>query len=257
MHIAVNPWIWAAALLTIFIYTFLYKDNPFYKFAEHLLVGLSVGYTVGITWYQAIIPKIWEPLSWFAYKLPEGGKTSIYLLDAGFKAKQVELGFAHNEMNLLVLVPTFIGLLIFAQFSSRYRWLVRFPISFLMGVGIGMSIPLTVKEMILVQIFGAMTPFSHGGHIASLKELFVGSSLATMALIVWISNLILFIGTITTLVYFFFSSEHKGIVGKVARVGIWFLMIGFGASFGYTVMARVSLLIGRLQFLMSDWLGIH
>jgi hypothetical protein len=45
-------------------------------------------------------------------------------------------------------------------------------------------------------------------------------------------------------------------VGGVARVGIVFLMIGFGASFGYTVMARVSLLIGRLTFLMRDWLGI-
>ena len=33
-------------------------------------------------------------------------------------------------------------------------------------------------------------------------------------------------------------------------------MVGFGASFGYTVMARISLFIGRLQFLLGDWLGI-
>ena len=33
-------------------------------------------------------------------------------------------------------------------------------------------------------------------------------------------------------------------------------MIAFGASFGYTVMARVSLLIGRIQFLLHDWLGV-
>jgi len=33
-------------------------------------------------------------------------------------------------------------------------------------------------------------------------------------------------------------------------------MVSFGASFGYTVMGRMSLLIGRVMFLMRDWLGI-
>jgi hypothetical protein len=64
------------------------------------------------------------------------------------------------------------------------------------------------------------------------------------------------VGTLCTLAYFFFSMEHKGVLGGAARVGIWFLMIGFGASFGYTVMARVSLLIGRVHFLLFDWLGL-
>ena len=40
----------------------------------------------------------------------------------------------------------------------------------------------------------------------------------------------------------------------MAKVGIWVLMVGFGASFGYTVMARVSLLIGRVIYLVQDWL---
>jgi len=39
-------------------------------------------------------------------------------------------------------------------------------------------------------------------------------------------------------------------------VGIWFLMISFGASFGYTIMARLSLLIGRIRFLLDDWLHV-
>jgi hypothetical protein len=66
---------------------------------------------------------------------------------------------------------------------------------------------------------------------------------------------VLFIGALSVLVYFFFSLEHRGFVGGVSRVGIYTLMIAFGASFGYTIMARVSLLIGRMQFLMFDWIG--
>jgi hypothetical protein len=58
------------------------------------------------------------------------------------------------------------------------------------------------------------------------------------------------------LTYFFFSFEHKGIVGKAARVGIWILMITFGASFGYTVMGRIALLAIRLEFLLDNWLWL-
>jgi len=42
----------------------------------------------------------------------------------------------------------------------------------------------------------------------------------------------------------------------VSKVGIWFLMVSFGASFGYTIMGRLSLLIGRVQFLLDDWLHL-
>jgi hypothetical protein len=64
------------------------------------------------------------------------------------------------------------------------------------------------------------------------------------------------IGVLCGLVYFFFSIEHKGFVGKTARVGIWFLMVTFGAAFGYTVMGRIALLAIRLEFLMDDWLWL-
>jgi hypothetical protein len=70
-----------------------------------------------------------------------------------------------------------------------------------------------------------------------------------------INNWLLVIGLLTTLMFFFFSKEHKGALGGTAKVGIYFLMVSFGASYGYTVMARISLLIGRVMFLVRDWLG--
>ena len=65
------------------------------------------------------------------------------------------------------------------------------------------------------------------------------------------------LGVLSGLVYFFFSKEHTGLVfGGLARIGVWFLMIAFGGSFGFTVMGRISLLIGRIQFLLGDWLHL-
>ena len=71
-----------------------------------------------------------------------------------------------------------------------------------------------------------------------------------------VRNCILVFGLLACLVYFFFSFEHKGIVGHTARVGIWVLMITFGAGFGYTVMGRIALLAIRLEFLFDDWLWL-
>ena len=71
-----------------------------------------------------------------------------------------------------------------------------------------------------------------------------------------LGNIVLVVGTIAGLVYFFFSLPHTGILGGTAKLGIWILMLGFGASFGYTVMARLSLFIGRVLFLLRDWLGV-
>jgi len=71
-----------------------------------------------------------------------------------------------------------------------------------------------------------------------------------------LKNITIVFGILVCTVYFFFSIEHKGAVGAAARVGIWFLMITFGAGFGYTVMGRIALLSGRLEFLYDDWLWL-
>jgi hypothetical protein len=67
-------------------------------------------------------------------------------------------------------------------------------------------------------------------------------------------QLVILVGVFTVLIFFFFSLEHKKTIGSISRVGLFFIMVGFGAAFGYTVMARISLLIGRFQFLINDFL---
>lgn len=69
----------------------------------------------------------------------------------------------------------------------------------------------------------------------------------------FLNALIMAFGVICILIYFFFSTEHKGGIGLMAKIGIYFLMITFGSSFGYTIMARISLLIGRMDFLLFDF----
>jgi len=210
MHISTNPWVWIAAFLTLAIYSFLYKDNPFYKFAEHLFMGLAIGYGAVILWYTAIIPRLWDPLA-----------------------------HGTSPMRFFLFIPIFIGLLTLGIFSKKFSWVIKYPLAIYIGASAGLSVPVTLEAYIFKQVEGTILTR------AMFNNWLLG-----------ISNAIMFVGVLTTLVYFFFSKEHKGVLGRSARVGIIFIMVAFGASFGYTVMARISLLIGRMQFLLHDWLGI-
>jgi hypothetical protein len=215
MHISTSILTWIAAILTIGIFSFLWKDNPFYKFCEHLFVGVSVGYTIALTWYNSVYPDLFDPL----FMAP---------------LSKVSLG---NK--LLLIIPLILGLCYFCRFIPRVSWLIRFPMAFVLGWGMGAAIPAMFQTYILKQMQGTfLTP----GIFASWDVL------------LW--AIISFVGVVCSVLYFFFSKEHKGALKVASETGIVFLMVGFGASFGYTVMARMSLLIGRLQFVLRDWLGV-
>ena len=201
--------IWIAAGLTLCVYSFLYKDNPFYKFAEHLFVGFSAGYVIAITYHQPFKKLVLNPII--------------------------------SGSDFTVLIPAAIGLLMFSRFVPRYRWLIRWPLAFTIGIGAGASIPRTMQSLVFKHAEATLEPFSDFG------------SLGTFDII---SSIIIAVGFLCTLIYFFFSVEHRGPVGVASKVGISFLMVSFGAAFGYTVMARISLLIGRAYFLLHNWLHI-
>ena len=55
--------VWVNALLTLCILSFLYKDNPFFRFAESLFAGMSLGYYIGIVTVQTLQPNLIQPLS--------------------------------------------------------------------------------------------------------------------------------------------------------------------------------------------------
>lgn len=197
--------VWIAALLTLAIYSFLYKDNPLYKVAEHIFVGVSAGYWAVMLWSNFAWPNLFEPLI--------------------------------KQGNILYIIPVIIGLMMFAPFIPKVGWLVRIPLTFTMGISMSLFIIQIVQGEILPQVQATFLPLT-------------GISFFQM-----ISNLLIILGVIFTLIYFYFSKPHKGALGIAAKIGVWFMMVSFGASFGYTVMARISLLIGRLYFLLHDWLG--
>jgi len=194
---------WVAAFLTLCVFSFLYRDNPFYKFAEHLFVGAAAGYLLAVQYQNVLRPNVIRPLA---------------------------------QGQLIALIPLMLGLILMLRLWSRTSGIARWTLAFYVGIYSGIAIPSYFQGQVFAQLADAVKPFQPG----------------------WgaINSALILIGFLTVLSYFFFSSPHRGLHGASARVGIWFLMVAFGASFGYTVMARVSLLIARVQFLLGEWLHL-
>ncbi len=195
--------LWVAAALTLAVFSLLYRDNPFYRAAEHLLVGVSAGYYLVQYFSSGVIRKFYVPV--------------------------------FQQGNLWLLPGGLLGLLILFRLARRTQWISRYAIAFYVAAWSGYLIPSTIQERILTQIGATFPPPLSGASVGAL-----------------LGALIILVGVVSILIYFYFSAPHAGVLGRISQIGITFLMAGFGASFGYTVMGRVSLLIGRFQFLFQD-----
>ena len=113
------------------------------------------------------------------------------------------------------------------------------------GWGSGIVISAELSSKVYAQVTSTILDFQG----FSEKEFFSGSKSQ-------VNTVLMLVGVICTLTYFFFSVEHRGVPGKLAKIGVIFIMISFGASFANAVAGRVTLLIGRMTFLLGDWLHL-
>jgi len=231
MNLSTDVWVWVGVFLTFCIFSFLYKDNPFYKFGEHIFVGVTNAWSLVFSWNRIIVPVVIEPFKSACVQASTDGMSK-------------ELFNPMGEANFLVVIPLMVGLLYLARFIPGKQWMVRIPIGILMGYYTALAIPATIEGQMFPQMKDTILTR------AIFDPAQGGSTWGT------ICSIIILIGVLTTLTYFFFSKEHKGLLKGTAKTGIVFVMVAFGASFGFTVMARVSLAIGRFVFIMKDWLGI-
>jgi len=110
-------------LITLFIYSFLYKENTLFRIAEHLAVGTSAG--------QIVLVGI------------------RYIQDSGIDP--------FISGSYLAIIPVLLGLTVFLIFKKEYSWISRYPISILAGIGIGVSVRGFVKSQFIDQIAASLT----------------------------------------------------------------------------------------------------
>jgi hypothetical protein len=210
--------IWVAAILTIMVYSYLLGDNPLYGLAEHLLVGSAAAYAVIVAIHSVLIPRLIVPL---------------------------------KSGNWLYIIPLVLGVLLLTKIKASWAPMGNISMGLLMGVGVALAVSGALLGTIWPQVAGTIMP---------LKP----SAYPDRGWVGVVEAVIIIVGTIGALLYFHFSAGTPsrvgrlwaGLVGGWAKVGHWAIMIAFGAIFASLVMSRVSLLVGRMQFLLGDWLHL-
>lgn len=209
---------------TLAIFSFLIKENPFYRLVEHLFIGISAGLGIVLPFKNFLWPEIFEPMLGFdRFQFPDGTFSKPY-----------------EPLLLLYLWPALFGLLFYTIFSRRFSWLAKLVIGFLLGTSGGAAFQ-GFFNITLPQLNKSFKPL-----IVITDE---GFDLVTS-----FNNALFLFSLLAVMYYFFFSfrSNTRAMSGFAAS-GRWIMMVCFGAYFGSTVMARMALLVERLQFLIYDW----
>jgi hypothetical protein len=189
-----------AVFFTLCVYSFLYKESPFWRIAEQTFIGLALGYTT-ILAIKNIIDVAWIPIS--------------------------------TGKNYWFIGSIILGLMLYTRFIRKYSWISRWPMAVLIGIGTGVAMRTVIEAQIVRQIS------------ATFISLMADTAQKTF------NNICIVIMVVTSLFYFTFTGAPGKVSGKISTIGRYTLMLTFGATFGYTVLTRMTLLIGRFTFLWS------
>lgn len=113
-------------LLTLFIYSYLVGDNPLYRLAVHLLVGVSAGYAVVIAVNRILLPVIAQVI-----------------------------GNPTDTENSLWLIPITLSLLLLLKWLRPVAWLGNTPVGILVTIGAAVALVGAVTGTVIPQVMGA------------------------------------------------------------------------------------------------------
>ena len=209
---------WISVFFTLAVYSFLYKENPIFRFAEYTFIATGIGYYVAFN-------------VWYCYDLaigtPEG---TIGLLGGQW----------------WWIFAFLLGIIYYFVLTKKYFWVYRYSLAIIIGVGAGLTLRTLVQAQILSNImstFMNLSPTDTAGNLIIFNSADVaGASL--------INNLLILVLVFGAVIYFFFTSEH-GVIKNLGRLGRVCLMTAFGAAYGNTIMTRMNLFIGRAQELLG------
>lgn len=237
-------------ICTIGLYSVLYKESKFYRFFEHLFLGLAVGFSVVALWKETLYVQWWTKMTGTP---AEGGDPAV-----------------PGYWIYMMLLP--IGLLGYTVFNKKHNWLSRIPIGIILGMWSGQQImnwwrtfgpqirgslqpviPTTWDSFVKPSTFNFDATLDPPRYVQSAEK--AQAVAQNVYLSQAISNFIFVFTVVCALSYFIFSFELKGkLMHGINTAGRWLLMIGFGAIFGSTVMARFALVIDRMAFIYIEWL---
>ncbi len=207
-------------LFTLMVLSYLVADNPLFRLAVYLFVGVSAGYAAAIAWHQVVLPKLFVPLL-------EGGVVE----------------------RLILFIPLVLSALMLTKISPRLAALGSPAMAFLVGVGAAVAVGGAVLGTLFPQISASVNLF----------DLQQAASIGVSPAERLVEGVIVLVGTLSTLVYFHFGARAAAggtgrrnfLIRMTALLGQGFIAITFGVLFAGAYAAALTALIERLNSIVQ------
>lgn len=144
--------------------------------------------------------------------------------------------------DLTLLVPFLLCLFLLVRPAKGVAWFSNYPIALMLGVGAGLAIVGAVAGTLVPQVMGSAVRFQFS----------VADPLAL------VNGLIILVGVIVTLLSFHFTARRAGPAGRLLHLfrvrlaGRFFIAVALGSLFAGLLVSRLSLLVGRIEFLIES-----
>ncbi len=127
-------------VLTLLVFSRLLGDNPAFRVAQYLFVGVSLGFAFVVVYHQVLLPAVIDSLS----------------------------SLNHPLGLIIKLTPWLLGLLLLTRISGRqhWSWLANLPLALLFGVGTAMAVGGALVGTLAPQILATIRP--SGSDIAQI-----------------------------------------------------------------------------------------
>lgn len=210
------------AVLTLMVLSYLLGDNPAFRFAIHLFIGVSAGIAGAVVVRNVIIPQVLLPL--------------------------VDLSDPINWLWTVLLL--LLSVLVLMKLSPRYGRVGNVPMAYIVGVGAAVVASGAVLGTIFPQVEAA-------SDLLNFKTTLSDEPLSS--LLALINNLIMVVGTLSTLAYFHFSARSQqnaepkrpAVVEYAAGIGHIFIAVTFGVLFAGVFSAALAAWINRWNFILQ------
>lgn len=177
----------------------------------------------------------------FAFRLCEHvmiGTAAALVLVRGFEAVRASAWTPLvSEGQYKFLVPLIVGGLLYTRFFKQIAWVSRISVGFVLGGAAALALWRGLTSEVLTQI-----------------------TATTKLSLTNVNNVVYVLCVVLSISAFLFVAKEDTPYGKTVKhlafLGRGALMIAFGSALGTSVMARISILIPRLRFLLVDWLKI-
>ena len=220
MSIPPNEIIWAIIgfCLSLCIFSYLIGDNPLFRFAVHLFIGVSAGVVTITVLYQVLYPKLLLPLV-------SGG----------------------SGQRWTAIVPLVLALLLLSRISPKAGQIGAIPSAYLLGTGAAITVGGVVLGTIFPQFGATINPFSLSTEVSEKVE-------GAIILVATITSLLYFyfgarleIGK---------PLSRPLWIEVSAKIGQVFILISLGAVFAGVYLTSISALTERLTSFWNLILGL-